>query len=114
MRNLNYRVCDLYTWQSFFYLDVLRGASVGFTQGLAMLDRDGGQDLETPCIQVLVPHVIDIFSRFMNQSPFRCEMITYRFSNYRYLIFQLYVATMHLECSSCRKIHVLRGSMKLH
>ena len=49
MRNLNYRVCDLYTWQSFFYLDVLRGASVGFTQGLAMLARDGGQDLETPC-----------------------------------------------------------------
>ena len=42
MRNLNYRVCDLYTWQSFFYLDVLRGASVGFTQGLAMLARDGG------------------------------------------------------------------------
>ena len=42
MRNLNYRVCDLYTWQSFFYLDVLRGARVGFTQGLAMLARDGG------------------------------------------------------------------------
>ena len=46
MRNLNYRVCDLYTWQSFFYLDVLRGARVGFTQGLAMLARDGGQNLE--------------------------------------------------------------------
>ena len=42
MRNLNYRVCDLYTWQTFFYLDVLRGASVGFTQGLAMLARNGG------------------------------------------------------------------------
>ena len=42
MRNLNYRVCDLYTWQTFFYLDVLRGARVGFTQGLAMLARDGG------------------------------------------------------------------------
>ena len=55
MRNLNYRVCDLYTWQSFFYLDVLRGASVGFTQGLAMLARDGGgQDLETPCTAKIV------------------------------------------------------------
>ena len=61
MRNLNYRVCDLYTWQSFFYLDVLRGASVGFTQGLAMLARDGGGDriLKHPVYRALTPKTVE-------------------------------------------------------
>ena len=49
MPNLNHRVCDLNTWQSFFYLDVLRGVAVGFTQCSAMSARDGGrgQDFNT-------------------------------------------------------------------
>ena len=55
MPNFKHVVCDLHTWQSIFYLDVFRGATVDFTQGSAISARDGGQDFETPSIVDVFP-----------------------------------------------------------
>ena len=50
MLTTDFRVCDLHTQQSFFYLDALGGATFNYIQGSAILGLGRGQDIETPCI----------------------------------------------------------------